>query len=71
MLHSAEEDPKQIKSIKTGRGPLKAGWQNTTTPVMCAYTVLRVQVKVILLFRHINMTDCRFIVIAMASPKTS
>lgn len=40
-----DEDPKLI-TPKTGRAPLKPGWQKTVTPVMCAYTVIRVDVKV-------------------------
>ncbi|XP_013774282.1 phosphatidylinositol transfer protein alpha isoform-like isoform X2 [Limulus polyphemus] len=39
------EDPKKIKSKKTGRGPLNTGWQKTANPVMCAYKLVTVEFK--------------------------
>ncbi|XP_073392189.1 uncharacterized protein [Physcomitrium patens] len=38
------EDPMMFKSQKTGRGPLKEGWQKTCEPVMCAYKCVTVDV---------------------------
>ncbi|KAL3676890.1 hypothetical protein R1sor_026838 [Riccia sorocarpa] len=39
-----EEDPSLFRSRKTGRGPLKEGWQKTCEPVMCAYKCVTVDV---------------------------
>lgn len=40
------EDPKFFLSEKTGRGKLRPGWQRgTDVPVMCIYSVVRVQAK--------------------------
>eukprot|EP00759_Apiculatamorpha_spiralis_P015206 PhF_6_TR21913/c1_g1_i3/m.31130 len=30
-------DPSTVRSSRTGRGPLVAGWQETTNPILCAY----------------------------------
>jgi len=40
--YKREEDPEIYKSKKTGRGPLKRGFQNSTKPVMCAYKLVSV-----------------------------
>lgn len=40
--YTAEEDPSRFHSVKTGRGPLRAGWQDDHShPLMCAYKVVR------------------------------
>ncbi|KAL2622252.1 hypothetical protein R1flu_002457 [Riccia fluitans] len=39
-----EEDPTLFASKKTGRGPLREGWQNYCEPVMCAYKCVTVDV---------------------------
>lgn len=43
--YKAEEDPSKFVSTKTGRGPLKGDWKNSTTPVMCAYKLCTVEFK--------------------------
>ncbi|KAI9469586.1 hypothetical protein LPJ78_001078 [Coemansia sp. RSA 989] len=40
-----EEDPKQYKSKKTGRGPLKGDWAKTCDPVMTCYKLVTVEFK--------------------------
>jgi len=40
--YNREEDPQYFKSKKTGRGPLKKGWENSTKPVICAYKLVSV-----------------------------
>jgi len=40
--YKKEEDPIHFKSKKTGRGPLKKGWEKTSKPVMCAYKLVTV-----------------------------
>eukprot|EP01116_Phalansterium_solitarium_P010935 TRINITY_DN26536_c0_g1_i1.p1 TRINITY_DN26536_c0_g1~~TRINITY_DN26536_c0_g1_i1.p1 ORF type:complete len:328 (-),score=106.58 TRINITY_DN26536_c0_g1_i1:82-1065(-) len=40
------EDPTKFKSQKSGRGPLKKGWQKEAKPVMCAYKLLTVKCKI-------------------------
>jgi len=39
--YKADEDPTKFKSEKSGRGPLTGRWKDTTTPVMCAYKLVR------------------------------
>ncbi|KAG6557712.1 hypothetical protein Mapa_000477 [Marchantia paleacea] len=39
-----EEDPTLFASKKTGRGPLREGWQQNCEPVMCAYKCVTVDV---------------------------
>uniref|UniRef100_A0A3B3TFS2 Phosphatidylinositol transfer protein alpha isoform n=1 Tax=Poecilia latipinna TaxID=48699 RepID=A0A3B3TFS2_9TELE len=48
--YKKEEDPAIFKSQKTGRGPLKTGWQtelanNKDCPHMCAYKLVTVEFK--------------------------
>ncbi|XP_069789637.1 membrane-associated phosphatidylinositol transfer protein 2 isoform X2 [Narcine bancroftii] len=49
--YKTEEDPKQYKSIKTGRGPLSDNWieefKNCTgkMPIMCAYKLCKVEFR--------------------------
>lgn len=38
-----EEDVTNFQSKKTGRGPLLAGWRETTNPIMCSYKVVEVR----------------------------
>eukprot|EP00003_Mantamonas_plastica_P031086 TRINITY_DN791_c0_g1_i3.p1 TRINITY_DN791_c0_g1~~TRINITY_DN791_c0_g1_i3.p1 ORF type:complete len:292 (-),score=88.40 TRINITY_DN791_c0_g1_i3:162-1037(-) len=38
--YKEEEDPAVFSSEKTGRGPLKEGWVENTTPVMCCYKLV-------------------------------
>lgn len=46
MLDPApEDDPKFFTSKKRERGPLRAGWQERASPVLCAYTVIRCNVQ--------------------------
>jgi hypothetical protein len=40
------EDPKLFKSIKTSRGKLQEGWQDTLKPIMCAYKLVSVNFKI-------------------------
>jgi len=40
--YKKEEDPLLFKSKKTGRGPFKRGWQETTKPMMCCYKLVTV-----------------------------
>lgn len=41
--YKAEEDPTKVRSEKTGRGPLTKDWKSTTTPIMCAYKLVRAE----------------------------
>ncbi|GAO50161.1 ACYPI003934-like protein [Saitoella complicata NRRL Y-17804] len=43
--YKPEEDPALFHSTKTGRGPLKEGWQQTADPVMCAYKLFKIEFK--------------------------
>jgi len=43
--YKSEEDPTLFKSEKTGRGPLQAGWRETTKPRMCVYKLATVEFK--------------------------
>ncbi|GAB6026492.1 hypothetical protein CHUAL_012917 [Chamberlinius hualienensis] len=48
IVHSdydAKEDPKLVKSKKTGRGPLTADWIKSANPVMCAYKLVSAEFK--------------------------
>lgn len=38
-------DPTTFTSTKTGKGPLKKGWQETEPEVMCAYKLISVEFK--------------------------
>jgi len=40
--YKSDEDPKIFVSKKTGRGPLKPGWQKETKPIMCAYKLVTI-----------------------------
>lgn len=40
------EDPATFKSVKTGRGPLAAGWRDCHEPIMCSYKVIEVSLDV-------------------------
>ena len=41
-----DEDPKLVKSQKTGRGPLvDAGWQKNAKPIMTAYKLVSIEFK--------------------------
>eukprot|EP01120_Amphizonella_sp_Union-15-10_P009078 TRINITY_DN3370_c0_g1_i1.p1 TRINITY_DN3370_c0_g1~~TRINITY_DN3370_c0_g1_i1.p1 ORF type:complete len:272 (-),score=53.49 TRINITY_DN3370_c0_g1_i1:29-844(-) len=42
QYYKKQEDPKYFRSLKTNRGPLKPGWKNNTSPVMCAYKLVTV-----------------------------
>ena len=45
--YKIEEDLKLWKSVKTGRGPLEAGWlKNNTSPMMCSYKLVSVNFEV-------------------------
>jgi len=37
--------PSSYHSEKTGRGPLKEGWQNTSKPIMCSYKLVTIEFK--------------------------
>ncbi|KAJ0063369.1 hypothetical protein NL108_002656, partial [Boleophthalmus pectinirostris] len=48
--YKEDEDPTKFKSVKTGRGPLSAGWQkalesDTNTPHMCAYKLVKAEFR--------------------------
>ena len=43
--YSEEVDPKLFHSEKTGRGPYKKDWKETTDPIMCAYKLVTCQFK--------------------------
>ena len=40
-----DTDPRTFTSEKTGRGPLKEGWVQSQTPVMCCYKLVRCEFK--------------------------
>eukprot|EP00243_Klebsormidium_subtile_P011124 TRINITY_DN6183_c0_g1_i3.p1 TRINITY_DN6183_c0_g1~~TRINITY_DN6183_c0_g1_i3.p1 ORF type:complete len:307 (+),score=46.27 TRINITY_DN6183_c0_g1_i3:192-1112(+) len=41
-----KDEPSEFVSKKTGRGPLKEGWQNTSDPIMTAYKLVRVDAPI-------------------------
>lgn len=48
--YKEDQDPTKFKSAKTGRGPLRPGWQkelenDTKTPHMCAYKLVKAEFK--------------------------
>lgn len=43
--YKESEDPTKFKSEKTGRGPLVGNWQQTCSPIMCAYKLVTVEFK--------------------------
>lgn len=43
--YKPEEDPAQFRSQKASRGPLVGNWQNSCSPVMCAYKLVTVEFK--------------------------
>ncbi|MFH4973470.1 hypothetical protein AB6A40_000179 [Gnathostoma spinigerum] len=43
---SDETNPRIFTSKRTGRGPLEEGWEKTTTPVMCCYKVVSLQIRI-------------------------
>ncbi|KAI1883986.1 hypothetical protein AGOR_G00221740, partial [Albula goreensis] len=44
--YRSSEDPRCFSSAKTGRGPLKEGWRETSRPIMCSYKQVAVQFEV-------------------------
>jgi len=44
--YAAEHDPTKVKSVKTGRGPLAAGWANGHDPIMTVYKVFSCEFRV-------------------------
>lgn len=44
--YKEEEDPKFFQSKKTGRGPLKEGWRQAFTPIMCSYKLVEASFEV-------------------------
>ena len=43
--YKEEEDPVKFVSKRTARGQLKPRWQDTTSPLMCAYKLCSVEFK--------------------------
>lgn len=43
--YNVDEDPTKFTSVKTGRGPLKKNWKDTTQYYMCAYKLCTVEFK--------------------------
>jgi len=43
--YKEHEDPRKVKSVKTGRGPLNPGWKGSCDPVMTAYKLVTIQFK--------------------------
>uniref|UniRef100_A0AC34G9C1 Phosphatidylinositol transfer protein n=1 Tax=Panagrolaimus sp. ES5 TaxID=591445 RepID=A0AC34G9C1_9BILA len=41
----SDTDPRNFKSVKTGRGPLTDDWSQTTEPVMCCYKLVTAYFK--------------------------
>ncbi|KAJ0022403.1 hypothetical protein NQD34_009893 [Periophthalmus magnuspinnatus] len=59
--YKEEEDPTKFKSVKTGRGPLLAGWQKAleadpNTPHMCAYKLVKAEFKMFVLQSKVQNT---------------
>ncbi|XP_048465639.1 cytoplasmic phosphatidylinositol transfer protein 1 [Rhincodon typus] len=44
--YKSTEDLRYFASVKTGRGPLKEGWRNDPSPVMCSYKQVTVKFEV-------------------------
>ncbi|XP_028843497.1 cytoplasmic phosphatidylinositol transfer protein 1-like isoform X3 [Denticeps clupeoides] len=44
--YKISEDLRCFSSVKTGRGPLREDWKQTSEPVMCSYKLVRVQFDV-------------------------
>ncbi|XP_041038334.1 cytoplasmic phosphatidylinositol transfer protein 1-like [Carcharodon carcharias] len=44
--YKESEDPSRFQSVRTGRGPLTAGWRETSVPIMCSYKLVAVKFEV-------------------------
>ncbi|KAJ8037841.1 Cytoplasmic phosphatidylinositol transfer protein 1 [Holothuria leucospilota] len=44
--YKVEEDLTKFKSKTTDRGPLKPGWKENTTPIMCSYKAIKMKFEV-------------------------
>ncbi|XP_051877322.1 cytoplasmic phosphatidylinositol transfer protein 1-like [Pristis pectinata] len=44
--YKSSEDLRYFASVKTGRGPLKEGWRDEPSPVMCSYKLVTVKFEV-------------------------
>ncbi|XP_069038558.1 cytoplasmic phosphatidylinositol transfer protein 1b [Lepisosteus oculatus] len=61
--YKESEDLQKFVSVKTGRGPLVAGWQSNTSPIMCSYKRVEARFEVYGLqgrtesFVHKNIRD--------------
>ena len=44
--YKESEDLNTFKSTKTGRGPLKSDWKDTSDPIMCSYKSVEVRLDV-------------------------
>uniref|UniRef100_A0A452I5J8 Phosphatidylinositol transfer protein N-terminal domain-containing protein n=1 Tax=Gopherus agassizii TaxID=38772 RepID=A0A452I5J8_9SAUR len=44
--YQSPEDLRYFSSMKTGRGPLREGWQEHTEPIMCSYKLVTVKFEV-------------------------
>uniref|UniRef100_A0A8C0G748 Phosphatidylinositol transfer protein N-terminal domain-containing protein n=1 Tax=Chelonoidis abingdonii TaxID=106734 RepID=A0A8C0G748_CHEAB len=44
--YQSPEDLRYFSSVKTGRGPLREGWQEHTKPIMCSYKLVTVKFEV-------------------------
>uniref|UniRef100_H9G8I5 Phosphatidylinositol transfer protein N-terminal domain-containing protein n=1 Tax=Anolis carolinensis TaxID=28377 RepID=H9G8I5_ANOCA len=44
--YQSKEDLRHFSSVKTGRGPLREGWREHTTPIMCSYKLVTVKFEV-------------------------
>ncbi|XP_078274297.1 cytoplasmic phosphatidylinositol transfer protein 1-like [Rhinoraja longicauda] len=44
--YKSSEDLRHFASVKTGRGPLKEGWRDEPSPVMCSYKLVTVKFEV-------------------------
>jgi len=42
LADSPTPHPATYRSVKTGRGPLRRGWEKRSTPVMCAYKLVTI-----------------------------
>ncbi|XP_035261615.1 cytoplasmic phosphatidylinositol transfer protein 1-like [Anguilla rostrata] len=44
--YKSSEDLRCFRSLKTGRGPLKEGWRESSQPIMCSYKLVAVKFEV-------------------------
>ena len=44
--YKEEEDPGKFQSKKTNRGPIKEGWKDRSSPIMCSYKLVQVSFPV-------------------------